>query len=99
MAEHIERLEACKDCIHFDVCFIVRKNGEDRVLKNSPCKYFKNKADVTEVRHGDWVIVGGDVGYEELVCNQCGHSDVIDDYDDLPNYCPSCGAKMDGKGE
>ena len=47
--EYIEREANCKDCICYDVCFVVRHNGDDRVLRNSPCKHFRNKADVVEV--------------------------------------------------
>lgn len=34
----------CKDCIHHDVCAVVRVNGDDRVLKNSPCNHFIDKS-------------------------------------------------------
>ena len=39
----------CKECIHHKICRIVYYNGDDRVLENSPCEYFKNKADLVEV--------------------------------------------------
>ena len=39
----------CRDCVSYEVCRIVRSNGDDRVLENSPCKHFKNKADFVEV--------------------------------------------------
>lgn len=37
-------MKTCKDCIHYDVCFIVKQDGDGRVLKNSPCKHFKDKS-------------------------------------------------------
>ena len=40
----------CMDCISYEICRIVRSNGDDRVLENSPCKYFKNKSDFVEAR-------------------------------------------------
>ena len=42
-------------------------------------------ADVAEVKHGEWI---------GLECSKCGHfATYANDY----NYCPNCGAKMDGK--
>ena len=52
-------------------------------------------ADVAPVRHGQW-ISKNDHGYEWVfVCSNC---DYVDGYpfNDRPNYCPNCGAKMDG---
>lgn len=93
--EYIEREANCKDCICYDVCFVVRHNGDDRVLRNSPCKHFRNKADVVEVRHGEWVKVADLCGIEVLRCSVCGaeHPRVA------TAYCCDCGAKMDGKGD
>lgn len=61
-------------------------------------------ADVVEVRHGYWYITE----YEFINCSECGHmhytgmdstdqakQNLIDG--EVPNYCPNCGAKMDGK--
>ena len=52
-------------------------------------------ADVAPVVHGRW-ISKNDHGYEWVfVCSNC---DYVDGYpfNDRPNYCPNCGAKMDG---
>ena len=48
-------------------------------------------ADVVEVKHGEWV---WDKRYSDYTCNLCGNWDL-----ETPNYCPNCGAKMDGKGD
>lgn len=45
-------------------------------------------ADVVEVRHGKWI-----EDYEFFKCSECGY---LADYR-LSNFCPDCGAKMDGK--
>lgn len=53
-------------------------------------EYTLNKipaADVVEVVHGEWI---GHEGYEE--CNICHHKAMFEH-----NYCPNCGAKMDGE--
>lgn len=59
-------------------------------------------ADVAEVRHGEWVDrYGGHCGYPVYICTACGHSATWGPKEAqiLTNYCPNCGAKMDGKGE
>lgn len=48
--------------------------------------------DAEPVRHGHWIIRGGD-----MWCSECGYEDVTEngepeDY----HYCPHCGTKMDG---
>ena len=45
-------------------------------------------ADVVEVRHGRWI-----EDHEFFKCSECGF---LTDYR-LSNFCPNCGAKMDGK--
>ena len=49
-------------------------------------------ADVEEVRHGEWKEAEGGLFY---CCTNCGY---IVEYQ-LTNYCPRCGAKMDGGKE
>lgn len=50
-------------------------------------------ADVTEVKHGEWKRSG-----PLLECQRCGeiYSQLGGNADKDWNYCPSCGAKMDG---
>ena len=46
--------------------------------------------DVAQVKHGRWLCV--DTGTEELfLCNRCKKKEYWES-----NYCPSCGARMDG---
>ena len=51
-------------------------------------------ADVVEVRHGEW-LKGNMPTYGGYKCSVCRENTVH--Y--KANYCPNCGAKMDGKGE
>ena len=53
-------------------------------------------ADVAEVRHGKWKYVDGDLGYSDLECSECEATTLFFD-DERFNYCPNCGAKMDGE--
>nr|DAV67469.1 MAG TPA: Transcription initiation factor IIE, alpha FINGER, Transcription [Caudoviricetes sp.] len=53
-------------------------------------------ADVAEVVHGRWIkddFLSDDVNNAEK-CSRCG--ELIGWFGNLPNYCPNCGAKMDG---
>ena len=58
-------------------------------------------ADVAEVRHGEWIGRQlDDFKKYESTCSECGWVGIenYDSYNDPSdfNYCPNCGAKMDG---
>ena len=94
MAEYNEQ---CKRCFHFQVCAQVMKNQlfiREKMLKeeNPKCEHFVNDANVVEVRHGKWISHG-----IAAVCSVCQTEIVIEQYEEDLNYCPNCGAKMDGK--
>ena len=57
-------------------------------------------ADVVEVRHGEWVKRNDGVCYW-YECSACGDRPPKNDWghEHHSDYCPNCGAKMDGKGE
>ena len=98
----------CMECIHFNPCnlhgkIIIEKptDGNDWGLHNkveNECKYFTPTADVVEVKHGY------DTGNANIFeCSVCGYGvdDIYEaDEKNYPvwkfNYCPHCGAKMDG---
>ena len=54
-------------------------------------------ADVAEVRHGRWIDAYPDIEPNPMfmygICSECGFEQGISKY---LNYCPNCGAKMDG---
>ena len=59
--------------------------------------------DAVPVVHGRWDGEGdgfadGEIVLDVWYCSECGHciDDGTDDPCVLPNYCPNCGAKMDG---
>lgn len=62
-------------------------NAVEVSLQNVPA------ADVVEVRHGEWV---KPTPCSQEYCSQCGLTPKMV-FGMLPNYCPHCGAKMDGK--
>lgn len=58
--------------------------------------------DAVPVVHGEWVVSRTDYSWNgaeyptHCKCNQCGREVP---YQDRDNYCPNCGAKMDGGAE
>lgn len=55
-------------------------------------------ADVQPVVHGEWADEGfyaDGSAKHAFHCSNCGHH-IIEWKDDTSNYCPNCGAKMDG---
>ncbi len=103
MAEYIEREVTCEDCIHYAIC-IFHHHGDE----NKKCVHFKNKANVVEVRHGEWLLTKEPLGWQDVDCVECsacrdswvcGEDFDFDYCKDYWQYCPNCGAKMDGKGE
>lgn len=91
MAEYIER-EALEKMLNERLTYLLDKNG--------PYDYFTDgydeavstveeflSADVAPVVHGRWKRYGRNLGE----CSNCGEIVNI-----RYNYCPNCGAKMDG---
>ena len=61
-------------------------------------------ADVAPVVHGRWIKDNDSFQtddyyccYFDYTCSECG--EIVNDRYKLPNYCPDCGAKMDGETE
>lgn len=93
MAEYIERTGLIAD---MDQAILDIPSSETvdsltiyAVLRDCACE--APAADVEPVRHGRWV--DPDLGFAR--CSLC---DGVQEVDSAPNnYCPSCGAKMDGE--
>ena len=63
------------------------------LIKNAPA------ADVAPVRHGEWVKEHNRIGDDDYQCSHCkGYACESGSgfYDVLTDYCPNCGARMDG---
>lgn len=59
----------------------------------------KQLADIQPVRHGRWIVEDEDYEDSIYICSACGYEFVITAGDlesNELNYCPKCGAKMDG---
>ena len=62
--------------------------------------YSAPSEDVEPVRHGHWKVVNDSYGGKAYIC-ECSECEdtvwVYKDSDRKWNYCPNCGARMDGK--
>ena len=101
--EYIEREATCRDCIHYPVCkdtWADENWNEDapkevkEMFSPKGCENFKPTADVVEERHGVWVKTSYPEVHRCSCCNKPSNTS-----HGLHNYCPECGAKMDGKGD
>ena len=100
MTEYIKREELMEFPIrrnHYD-----RENGNKHFINGM--EYAENlpAADVAPVVHGRWIKDSDSFQtddyyccYFDYTCSECG--EIVNDRYKLPNYCPDCGAKMDGK--
>lgn len=85
MTDYIKRIDA------LDIVAYNRVNGEitpNRYDKIIDGIYEIPSADVAPVRHGRWM------KNDDYTCSLCGYRMVIGD--GAYNYCPNCGARMDG---
>ena len=86
MTEYIER-KALRDTL-YDADAITMSGV--KILNQFP------SADVAPVRHGRWVSVPHKLSRVCSVCNRDEPYKFADIDADVYDYCPSCGAKMDG---
>ena len=94
MAEYMERGAALHEIEQREALMV----GDKRVSVDSMKSFIKNcpAADVAPVVHGRWD------GNDCTVCKLPWNYNMVQDADDwgyfdpMPDYCPNCGAKMDG---
>ena len=56
-------------------------------------------ADVQPVRHGRWSECYTDTHHYSGICTVCGRASIKTLTESLYEYCPKCGARMDGDTE
>ena len=112
MAEYIEREALMKNFCGYDLTKCVKygnENAEQQHDSYSTMMMYEiadeiedaPSADVAPVRHGRWEKWEGDDRHHCSVCKcyanveRDSHGYIIFEF--LDNYCPNCGAKMDGK--
>lgn len=54
-------------------------------------------ADVVEVRHSYWQCSNVRMSSRDITCRYCHRTETISNGSEDFEYCPHCGAKMDGK--
>ena len=87
-------MATCKDCIHYVMCYHIEHYGR-HMETEEPCGGFINKADLVEVKRGEWIrptTVGGMTIAGLQHCSVCGVVPC-----DEGKYCPNCGADMRGE--
>ena len=103
MSEYIKREDAIKAVNHLQEQFQLNVNElEFGIILKDVFRDVIPSADVEPVRHGHWIreSVGSDnssEGYFKISmaeCSECGTCVI-----GKPNYCPNCGARMDGGGD
>jgi hypothetical protein len=96
MAEYIERSDAAD---FFEKSKQTMWHKDDITATISSKKNI-SVADVVEVKYGKWEIKSDDYDCEYMMCSCCKEEFYpvdADTVDTTPNYCPNCGAKMDGE--
>ena len=89
-------MATCKECLHEEACVLneaywVKHNADQA------CHAFKDKSKFVELKHGQWKVFDGDGSWRVDICSLCGKRMHYVDYALPDNYCPNCGAKMDGE--
>ena len=91
MDEYIDREAAQTSCRKYSFAESYDAFAVDCILKAIPA------ADVAPVRHGRWIDAYPDIEPNPMfmygICSECGFEQGISKY---LNFCPNCGAKMDG---
>ena len=82
MPEYIEREKVLSKAAPVEGCFSDMISAYDVLMLPA--------ADVAPVRHGRWLCVDTDTE-QFFLCNRCKKKEYWES-----NYCPNCGAKMNG---
>ena len=91
MTEYINTTTLLKELDHAFHTDTIGKKDVINLIINLPA------ADVAPVRHGQWITEFDDLGWLKHTCTVCGYVKRTDVHVSLGwNYCPNCGAKMDG---
>lgn len=92
----------CEDCLYEKICYRREVcNDIEEQIKELGCIDFIARADVQEIKHGKWIESEDDYyGFYIIKCSLCREEWCFEVEDDVKsmnyNYCPNCGAKMDG---
>ena len=98
MAEYIERESTIELLRSLGSRDYRREKGTiQEAIKMVSFPEYTPSADVAPVRHGRWIDAYPDIEPNPMfmygICSECGFEQGISKY---LNYCPNCGARMDG---
>ena len=83
-----------------DFLALVKKNAPYLYHMIAPIVILCPTVDAVEVVHGEWEMGLDEGDYDYGTCSVCGYNEYNAFCCLLPhNYCPNCGAKMDGGNE
>ena len=89
----------CDSCIHKQICKDKPPESYPQFMINimtDKCENYIHNADVQSVKHGHWVWESNYRDYDGDICSVYSCSVCSVHSDDTTNFCPNCGAKMDG---
>ena len=95
MAEYTEKTRLLERLTDYYNCAAMDYTKKLSVCTAADCLSIVKKApvaDVVKVVHGEWIYKG-----IADMCSVCGRWLVIEQASADLNYCPNCGAKMDGE--
>lgn len=100
MIDYIKRSDAIKAVYEeWDEWIYYDGSGREIASDTEDALCRLDAEDVAPVRHGKWIYHMDDLYPEEstMECSVCG--DFIFIRGESDNYCPNCGAKMDGEDD
>lgn len=94
MSKYIDADKAIKDYARYGIKHFYDATDLEAILNECPA------ADVAEVRHGRWIVLGEQIEnqtFDECKCSECGCVEYFNKGWKHFNYCPNCGADMRSK--
>ena len=101
MAKYIDADTVVGLMIFDDYVRTVETDTIENILDNFTEEGCPEPANVTEIKHGEWISVPETWGAFDIryYCSECGKDAIINNNERyvLSDYCPHCGAIMDNK--
>ena len=99
MAEYIEREKAIDEIDKWldSVGYVTVGKGLTSYGELIGCLEDTPAADMVEVRHSYWQCSNVKMSSRDITCRYCHRTETISNGKEDFEYCPHCGAKMDGK--
>ena len=89
---HIDNAEHCVCC-----GAVIPEGRQVCIICGLKTNYKPSTADVAEARHSYWQCSNVRMSSRDITCRYCHRTETISNGEEDFEYCPHCGAKMDGK--